>query len=157
MPLGEGELVEVVLRRLDFSVVPDLVAETDEGVFDLAACLRDRVQVAERQPLAGERDVDDVLGQGAVELGALQLGLASGNGSFDGNADGVQRHSGVAVAHLAERQLQVARAPEVADAELLELVPGRSGLDRAQRVVLQRLRVHGRDCIAFARHGPDSL
>ena len=49
MPRVERELVEVVLRRLDLAVVSNLVAEADEGVLDLAARLRDRVQMAERE------------------------------------------------------------------------------------------------------------
>ena len=76
MPLVEGELVEVELRRLDLAVVADLVAEAEEGVLDLPPRLRERMQVAEREPLAGERDVDHVLGQRAVELGAFEGGLA---------------------------------------------------------------------------------
>ena len=51
----------------------DLVAEAEEDVLDLAADLRDRVQVAERQLLARERDVDHLLAQPPVELGALEL------------------------------------------------------------------------------------
>ena len=78
MPLGEGELVEVVLGRLDLAVVSDLVAEPDERVLDLAAGLRDRMEVAEGKLLAGERDVDDVLRQGALELGTFELLLACG-------------------------------------------------------------------------------
>ena len=83
MPRGERELVEVVLGGLDLAVVADLVAEAEEGVLDLAPRLRERVQVAEREPFAGERDVDDVLGQRAVELGSLEGGLASGDGGLD--------------------------------------------------------------------------
>src|SRR5439155_12433693 len=55
MPLVERELVEVVLGRLDLAVVPDLVAEPEEGFLDLAPRLRDRVQVAERELVSGER------------------------------------------------------------------------------------------------------
>ena len=71
MPQVEGKLVEVVLGRLDLAVVADLVAEPQEGVLDLAARLGDRVQMPEREALARERDVDNVLGEGSVELGAL--------------------------------------------------------------------------------------
>jgi hypothetical protein len=63
----------------------------------------------------------------------------------------------LAVAHLAERQLEIARASEVADAKLFELVRRRSGPDRAQGVALELLRVHARDCIAVIRHGLGSL
>ena len=73
VPRVEGELVEVELDGLDLAVVADLVAEPEERVLDLAPGLRDRVQVAERQLLAGERDVDDVLGKAPLELGALEL------------------------------------------------------------------------------------
>ena len=73
VPRVEGELVEVVLDRLDLAVVADLVAEAEEGVLDLPPRLGDRVQVPERKLVAGQRDVDDVLGQRAVELGALEL------------------------------------------------------------------------------------
>src|SRR5207247_8462694 len=64
----------------------------------------------------------------------------------------VQGHARLAVAHLAERKLQVARAAEVADAQLIELARGRGSLDRAQGLALERLSVHARDCIAFTRH-----
>ena len=72
VPRVEGELVEVVLDRLDLAVVAHLVAEPDEGVLDLATGLRDRVQVAERELVAGEGDVDDVLGRAPLELCALE-------------------------------------------------------------------------------------
>ena len=55
---------------------------------------------------------------------------------------------GLAVAHLAERELEVAAAAEIADAQLLELGGRRGSLDRAQGLALERLRVHARDCIA---------
>ena len=107
--------------------------------------------------LPGERHVDDVLGQRAVELGALELRLAGRDRLLDRLARGVQGHARLAVAHLAERELEVARAAEVADAQLLELVGGRGSLDRAQGLALERLRVHARDCIAWLSHGLDSL
>jgi hypothetical protein len=40
---------------------------------------------------------------------------------FQTLAQGVQAHPALAVAHLAQRQLQLARAPEKAHAQLLEL------------------------------------
>ena len=48
MPLREGELVEVVLDRLDLPVVAHLVAEAEERVLDGPPDLRDQVQLAER-------------------------------------------------------------------------------------------------------------
>jgi hypothetical protein len=40
VPRREGELVEVVLDRLDLAVVADLVTEAEKGVLDLTPCLR---------------------------------------------------------------------------------------------------------------------
>ena len=148
MPRIEGELVEVVLGGLDLAVVADLVAEPEEGVLDLAPGLRDRMQVAERQALARERDVDDVFGERTVELGALEGGLAGGDRGFDRLAGRVERDARLAVTNLAESELQVAAPAEKADAQLLELGGGRGSLDRAQGLSLERLRVHARDCIA---------
>src|ERR1700693_592011 len=126
MPRIEGELVEVVFGRLDLSVVANLVAEADESVFDLAASLRDRVHVAERKLVTGERDVDNVLGLGPVELGALELRLPRLDRLLDRLACGVQRHAGLAVTYLAKRELEVAAAAEIPDAKLVQ-VAGRGG------------------------------
>ncbi len=101
MPRIERELVEVVLGCLDLAVVADVVAEPDERILDLAPGLSDRVQLAERLPRARERDVDDFLGQGAVELGAGELRLAARHGLLDRLAGSVQGHTGLAVADLA--------------------------------------------------------
>ena len=157
VPLVEGELVEVELRRLDLVVVADLVAEAEKGVLDLASRLRERVQVAEREPLAGERDVDDVLGQSAVELGPLEGSLACVDGGLDRLSSCIERHARLAVTHLAERELEGAAPPEIADAQLFQLRSRRGSLDRAQGLTLERLRVHARDCIAWLRHGPGYL
>ena len=116
--------------------------------------LRDRVQVAERELLARERHVDDVLRQRALELGALELRSRAATACSIAHARRVQRHAGLAVADLAERQLEVALAAEVADAQLLELVRGRGGPDRAQGFALERLRVHARDCIGLSDTAP---
>ena len=64
----ERERVEVVLDRLDLRVVVDLVAHAEEHVLDLALHLRDRVQLPERQLLARERDVDELLRSAPLEL-----------------------------------------------------------------------------------------
>ena len=105
-------------------------------------------RLAERKPLAGQRDVDHVLGQRAVELGSLERASRVGDRGFDRLAGRVQGHPGLAVADLAERVLQLAAPAEVADAQLVELRRRRGGLDRAQGFALERLRVHARDCIA---------
>ena len=93
VPRVESELVEVVLGRLDLAIVADLVAEAEEGVLDLAPRLRDRVQVPERERVAGEGDVDDLLGERTVELRALELRAASLERALEPVADAVQRHA----------------------------------------------------------------
>ena len=79
------------------------------------------MEVAERELLAGESDVDDVLRQLAVELGPLERRLARLDGGFDRLARRVQRHARLALANLPERLLQLASAPDVAHAQLVQL------------------------------------
>ena len=138
MRLREREPVEVVLDGLDLPVVPHLVAEPEEGVLDGSPDLRDQVQLAERPLLAGERHVevgvlDDVRGELALAL--LQRLL-------DRGARCVQRHPRLAVAHLAQRQLERALAPEIANAELLERVRIGGRCDRGPCFALERRGVH---------------
>ena len=129
----ERELVEVVLDRLDLAVVAHLVAEPEEGVLDGAADLRDRVEVPERQLLAGKRDVDHLLAKAAVELLVGERRLAGLDGRLEPLPNAVQEHPGLAVADLAQRQGERALAPEVGDAHLLELLAGARGLARSRR------------------------
>ena len=138
MPFRERELVEVELDGLDLPVVPNLVAEPEERVLDRSPDLRDQVQLSERRRVAGERHVevgilDDVGGELAFAL--LQRIL-------DRSAGRVQCHAGLAVAHLAERELQRALAAEIADAQLLERVRICGGCDRGPRFALERRGVH---------------
>ena len=143
VPRVERELVEVVLDRLDLAVVADLVAEAEEGVLDLAASLRDRVQVAERELLAGQRDVDDLLGQACGRARRARARCArSATALSSALAERVQRHPRLAVAHPAQGLRELALAPEVADARLLELVDARGARDRALCLGFQGLRVH---------------
>src|SRR3954462_4051311 len=142
MPRVEGELVEVELDRLDLAVVPDLVAEPEEGVLDLTPGLRDRVEVPERQRVAREGDVDDVFGQRALELGALEGFAPLRERRLEPVAQRVERHPGLAVAHGAQRLGQLALAAEVADARLLQLGGARRARDRALRLGFQGLGVH---------------
>ena len=105
------------MRRLDLAAVDDLVAEPEEDVLDLAADLRDQVQVAARARLARQRDVDDLLGQPAVELGALELGPALGDrAARAASRSALSDAAGLAVADLAQRLLQLALPAEEADA-----------------------------------------
>src|SRR6185437_13014547 len=141
-----GELVEVVFDRLDLRVVPDLVAEAEERVLDDAADLGDRVEMADRQLLAGQRDVDDLVAQAAVELLVLEQLLARGDGALEALADAVQEHAGLAVADAAERLGELALAAQVADARVIELTGATRSGNRGARLTLVRLPVHGGDC-----------
>ena len=78
-----------------------------------------------RNRVAGERHVDALAGQTLVELRRSSVGLALVDGGLEPLAHGVQAHAGLAVAHLAQRELQVARPAQEADADVLEL--GRRG------------------------------
>ena len=73
MPVRRVQRREVVVRVLDLGPVEDLVAEPDEDVLDLAADLGDQVEVAARDGVTGEGDVDLLLGERAVELAGAQL------------------------------------------------------------------------------------
>jgi len=95
----------------------------------------------------GKRDVDPVLGDRAVELGALERGLPLADRLLHRLADGVERHPGLAVAHVAERELQLALPAEVLHARVVELRDRRRRGDRTEGLLLQGLRVHGGDCI----------
>src|SRR5262249_11788770 len=148
VPRVEGELVEVVLGGLDLAVVADLVAEAQERVLDLAPRLRDRVQVPERQLVARERDVDDVLGERAAELGAVELVPARVERSLECRLQRVERDAGLAVSNAPQRLREIALAAEEADARLVELGRIGSGRDRALRLAFVLLPVHAGDCIA---------
>src|SRR5205823_1356560 len=134
MPGVEGELVEVVGRRLDLAVVANLVPQAEEDVLDLPPDLRDRVQVAERQLVAGERDVDGLLRQSPLELRPLERRLLRRDRRLELLADRVERHPALAVADAAQRLLQLALPAEVANARLVELLERRSARNRPQRL-----------------------
>jgi len=133
--------VEEVVRRLDLAALGDRVAHAEEHVLDLAANLGDQVKVAARDGRAGERDVDALLAQCAVELGLLERGLALGDRGLERLAHGVQRHAGVAVPNFPERLLQLALATEVADPDRVELLGRRGVRDLAFRLGSERFRV----------------
>src|SRR5205085_11655021 len=65
-------------------------------------------------------------------------------------AERVQSHARLTVADVAERELELALAAEIAHAELVELVERRGRGDLGRRLLLERLRVHGGECIGFA-------
>ena len=109
------ERVEVVPDRLHLAAVHDLVAEAEEDVLDLAHDLRQRMEMPERRPLPRQRDVE-ALG-GLEPAGPLECGVTLVDRSLEALAHGVQRHAGLAVANLPQRELQLALAAEEPDAQ----------------------------------------
>ena len=86
--------VEVVEDRLDLWALHDPEPQPGEDVLDLAARLGQQVVAADGPDRrAGQRDVDALSGEGAIEVGALEDGLTLadgelGQGVFLGGADG---------------------------------------------------------------------
>ena len=77
------ERVEVVPDGLDLTAVVDLVAHAEEDVLDPAAQLRDQVQAARAERLAGQRRVERL--PSSVADGC-ELGLAAGERRLDRRA-----------------------------------------------------------------------
>src|SRR5882724_13184777 len=133
MPVGKAERVEVVAGRLDLTAVDDLVAEAEEDVLDVPPHLRRRMKRAAAsrahrpEQLRGQRDVHRLRGEPRVELLALELLLPRGECLLDRFTSSVQDHPGLAVADLAQRELQVRLASEVLDPQILELRGARGG------------------------------
>ena len=69
--------------------------------------------------------------------------LASVDGSLELHAERVQRQTRLAIANLAERQLQLALSAEVLDTDVLDLVHRGGRLGSCERGVLECLGVHG--------------
>ena len=131
MPWREVQRREVVVGRLDLATVHDPVAEPEEDVLDLAADLRDQMQVAAPAALAGERDVDDARRAAAGRAPRAPAPRDGPRRPLQPPAQLVQRHAGLAVAHLAQRLRELGASAEEADAHALELVGRRGGRDRA--------------------------
>jgi len=94
------------------------------------------VQAAERELLAGKRDVDDLLAQAAVELLVGERALARVDRGLEPLPDAVEQHPALAVAHAAERLDDRGFAAEVTDADLLELGRRARGRNRGAGVRL---------------------
>ena len=121
---------EVVVLVVDLGALDDRESEPDEDVLHLAPDLRDEVQAAAGlRRVAGERDVDAVLGEAAVELGRLELGGPLGEQALERHAHLVGRLAdgpallGRQLADRAERRRELGLAAEVAHTQLLELLP----------------------------------
>ena len=95
------------------------------------------------QPPAGKRDVDPLLGETPVEIGACQLILPRVERGLELLADRVQRHPGLPVADVPERLLERALTAEVLDASLLDRVQRRRRGCSTEGLGFERLRVHG--------------
>lgn len=97
---------------------------------------------AGRRP-AGERDIDDVLRERAVELGTAELVLPLLDEPFELLAQRVEDAAALGVANLPEGLLELALPAQVADARRVDLFEaGRRG-DGSFRLAGERLSVHG--------------
>ena len=105
-------------------------------------------RLAERQLLAGQRDVDDLLAQPPVELVVGELALARVDRRLEPLADAVEPHAALAVAHPAQRLGDRALAAEEAHADVLDLVRRRGSGDRAGRLRLVRLPIQSRSNVS---------
>src|SRR5882757_6202401 len=104
------------------------------------------------QELRGQRDVDALFDEPPLELLLLDPDELVRDRRLDRLAHGVQRHAGLAVAHLAERLLQLALPPEKGDGNTLDLFRGRGLLQPSLRVALVGLPIHGGDSISCVSH-----
>ena len=145
MPVREVERVEVVVRRLDLAAVDDPVAEAEEDVLDLPADLRDQVEVAAPDaPRPGSVTSTDSSASRRSSSAPSSSASRAATAASSRLARGVQRHAGLAVAHLAQRLLQGALAAEVA---------GRGRSSSSRRRGSARNRVSG---LGFQRSGRPS-
>src|SRR5262249_50784937 len=78
--------------------------------------LGDRMEVAERQLLAREGDVDDLLAEAPVELLVGERALALGDRRLEPAAHAVEELAGLPVPYLAQRERELALATEHARA-----------------------------------------
>ncbi len=100
------------------------------------------MQRPERQILARERHVDHVLRQTAVEVCPAELLRPHVDRCLEPLSQRVQRHAGLAVAHLAQGELELALAAEELDADPLDVLGRRGGRNRSESVLFERLGVH---------------
>src|SRR5205823_7399758 len=133
--------VEVVVDGLDLGPLDDGEAEPEEDVLELAPGLGDEVQAADGlRRVAGERDVDAVGDQPLLELGGLELGVASGDRVLELAAGQVGRLADAAalgrleLGHAAQQVGQLGLASQPLHARLLERARGRRLGDGGARV-----------------------
>ena len=136
------ELVEVVVRGLDLAVVDDVVAEAEERVLDEPADVCRRMEGTDPALVAGKGDVDALLSEPAVEIGALERLPPCLDLCLQTFADRVQEHPGLAVADVAERLGELALAAQVAHTRILEPFEGRRARNRAHSLRFEGFRIH---------------
>ena len=167
---------EVVVVELDLGAFGDLVAEADEDVLDLTHGLADEVLVAGREGLAGQGDVDALVGQRGGERFALELRLALLHELLELLADEVAaladqrallgrqardgaqelRQRALAPQHLDARLLQRGEVAGVQDRVPAGVVDGREA-GRSLAQLLQVCVVHGHpSCAAEERRDGSS-
>src|SRR6266540_772759 len=93
--------------------------------------------------LSRQRDVDALLGQALLEVGPPKRRLPLLDGQLELLAKRVEDAACLGIPHLPERLLQLALTTEVAHTGIVELVERLRARNRAFRLVLQRLGVHG--------------
>jgi hypothetical protein len=99
------------------------------------------------EQLGRQRHVDPLGREPLLELGAGELGLPCGERRLDGLAHRVERHAGIAVAHLAQCELQRALAADVADAHLRERGERPRLGSGGECLLLEVVGIHGGDLI----------
>ena len=131
------ERVEVVVDGLDLGAFHDGEAEAQEDVFELAPGRAQHVQAPERlRRRARQCDVDAILDELGVELGARELGTARLDQRLERLAGGVRRLAdggallGLELRDLAQHLRQLGLAAEIAHPQLLELSARRGRADR---------------------------
>ncbi len=129
----EVERAEVVVVVLDLGALGDPEAHGDEDLDDLVLHLAQRMDVAARALAAGERDVDAVLAERALELGRAEGALAGGERRLKRVLHLVGKRTqrrpvrGGERPETAQDRVEGAPAPEVADADRLQLRRGPGG------------------------------
>ena len=97
--------------------------------------------------VAGQRDVDALLAQPPVELGAARAPARARRPTPRSAAGGRSASSPSRGRGRSRKRLrQLGLSTQVADARILDLVDGRGRLDRAQSLGFERLGVHAGDC-----------
>jgi len=107
---------------------------------------------SEAEQLGGQRDVDALGREPRVDLRPLEVRLPRLDRLLDRLAGGVQGHSDSRSRTSRSASFKLGLAAEVLDAHVVEGAEVRGGPDGGERLLRQRLRVHGGDCIRSISH-----